>query len=119
MTRGTITNKTTGQTLTGEAISTSGGQSVSASWGFKIDGTAWSTIFYMEEWDFIEYKPSAYEQYLALKPGTRFVLDDQTEYARIKLDDTHYALGYSYGKWNIVENIAVAIGESELTVLDN
>jgi hypothetical protein len=115
MTKGKVVNKQTGLEIPGFLTN-------------QLDRYFWFTIdgdddnirsFDNNSWDFIEDKPSAYEQYLALKPGTRFVLDNQTEYARIKLDDTHYALGYSYGKWNIVENIAVAIGESELTVLDN
>ena len=89
MTRGTLTNKKTGQTLTGDrqGADTQG-------WYFYIDGTTVNNYFYSRDWDFIEDKPSAYDQYLALKPGTRFTLVSDGQ-MRMKLDDSHYAKPFS------------------------
>jgi hypothetical protein len=118
MTKGKVVNKQTGLEITGFLTN-------------QLDRYFWFTIdgdddnirsFDNNSWDFIEDKPSAYEQYVALKPGTRFVLDAQTEYTRIKLDDTHYGYEYVPGRWDVIGNdttLEYVFRGSELTVLDN
>jgi hypothetical protein len=107
VTKGKLLNKQTGLEIHGEIEPDTDGLS---HFGFMIDGTIEYVLdFRSDEWDFIEDKPSAYEQYVALKPGTRFLVNQSGKpidsVVRIKLDDDTYAYAYENapGMWETNE----------------
>jgi hypothetical protein len=115
MTKGKIVNKQTGLEIHGDI------------WvqyidkiQFLIDGDYEAKSFAKSLWEFIEDKPSTYEQYLALKPGARFTVSGTggpvDDISRIKLDDDTYAFAYGEesGEWSI--NDALNFDLKSLTI---
>lgn len=108
MTKGKIVNKQTGLEIPGTR--TEAGNKMY--FWFSIDGDETPKLWYHSIYEFIEDKPSTYEQYLALKPGARFTLSGKggrVDIPRIKLDDDTYAFKWNSGDWgtNVSSNFKV------------
>jgi hypothetical protein len=89
MTKGKIVNKQTGLEILGEK-SSNVLENDRIFW-FAIEGAPTTKPWFKSVYEFIEDKPTPYEQYKALKPGQKFRLREGDSFARIKLDDTTFA----------------------------
>lgn len=96
MTKGKIVNKQTGLEIPAEES-----RGYPNYFFATIEGDTMPRIWYTPVWDFIEDKPSAYEQFLSFKPGQRFAIWDD-DVVRIKLDNSTYAAHYEDGSWEIL-----------------
>ena len=107
MTHGRITTKDGKNTLTGEF------KALTGKYGdFRPDGTDnWMAVL-KSEWNFVEDKPSAYEQIEAMEPGTIFEAQWGTQY--IKLTDSqvwsmyrNFAFKNAPGQWPSSSSVTV------------
>lgn len=118
MARGTITNKETGQTLTGEITRSGGGSFTGKDWfDFRVDGTRTEPTFLYEDWYFTPERKFLAEQIEELPTGTPFYLSTSfVKYIRLG-DDKVVRLSpsegpdirtaYSASQYSVAEDVTV------------
>jgi len=90
MTKGKLINKTTGDTLTVTNVTYA--DAFNVCYASIVGETRYDVrSFYKKEWDFVEDKPSVYEQIQAMPIGTRFQYETThgEKWTYIKVSDTH------------------------------
>jgi hypothetical protein len=109
MTRGTITNKTTGQTLTGEVKDWSKYQTI---FTFVIDGTGTyiDPTFRKRDWDFTEERKPLVDQIKELPVGTLFWLGKYPEYRYVKISSSELAF-FINTEYNMTQSV-INVGEN-------
>lgn len=116
MTKGKIVNKQTGLEIPGDIWVRSMDRIQ-----FLIAGDHEVKTFARSAWDFIEDQPSAYEQFLALKQGARFTINEDGKpidnTTRIKLDDDTYAYEDGPAYWETNGSVG-ALQKSSFSVVE-